>query len=202
MALPASESFTGTDGTSPPNANWTNRMATIVIQTNGFRGGSNGGNSAYWNADTFNDKHYAKAKAVASAVGGARGPAIRIQSGANSFFYCLRDNDGKTYNGEAIAGGLTDWDAGLTAPALGTVLELHIDITTATTIYYKEAGVTKATYTGKNALTGGASGVGAFDTHTGTYGDDWEGGDVGGAAPVWPLPGRIVLQAVNRAATY
>src|SRR3990167_3350602 len=179
MALPATETFTGTDTTSPPNANWTNKTNGISIQTNGFRGNVSAVNGAFWNADTFNDKHYAKAKAVALAAGNSRGPDIRVQTGAaNSLYYCLRDNDGKTYNGELIAGSPTDWDAGLTAPALGTVLELHVDATTATTIVYKEAGVTKATYTGKSALSGGAAGVSAYEAGTTSYGDDWEGGNV------------------------
>jgi len=181
MALPATETFTGTDGTSPPNANWTNRMNTIVIQTNGFRGGSSGGNAAYWNADAFDAAHYSQAKLVATSTGAnARGPAIRIQSGANSFFYCLRDNDGNTYNGESVAGSLTDWDAGIAAGALSVVHQIAVDQTTATTIYYKKDGVTAATYTGKNALSGGAAGVCSFNAATTDYGDDWEGGDVGG----------------------
>ena len=188
MALPATETFTGTNGTSPPNADWTNKTNGIQIQSNAFTGTAGAVCAAFWDTDAFDDKHYAKAKCTTVGIDSV-GPSIRIQSGANSCYYCLRSQDGKVYNGELVAGTPTDWDAGLTAPAAGTVLELWVDATTATTILYKEAGVTKATYTGKNALSGGAAGVSAWDT--GARGDDWEGGNVAAGAGDGLTPGKL-----------
>ena len=53
----------------------------------------------------------------------------------------------------------------------------------STTIYAKVNGSVIATFTSKNALTGGFSGLLLFDS--GTFGvDSWEGGDVTGTTTV------------------
>jgi hypothetical protein len=201
MALPATEAFTGVDHTSPPNSNWTNKTNGIQIHTNGFAGVTTDVcNCAFWNADAFNDKHYAKCKTGASGTG----PSIRIATGAaNSFYYLFSFDADKNYAGECVTGTPTDWDSGQTHTHAGDVIELHVDGTTATTIHYKVAGSIIATYTLKSALSGGAAGVGAWGGGTISMGDDWEGGNVGGGPVSTPMsfaggltpsgvPGRIV----------
>ena len=193
MALPASDTFTGVNGTHPPNANWTAIDGNMQIQGNEVCGYDNSDNACRWTADAFNSKHYSKLKFSAniSSSGVAVGPAIRCQADAN-FFYAFRDGDGNEYVGQCIAGSCTDWE-GFAGPAVGVVMELWVDATTETTIIYKEDGVTVKTYTSKNALSGGYAGICAYANHTGHRGDDWVGGDVGGAASVMPffVAGRL-----------
>ena len=197
------DSFTNTNGTDLPvhDAAWTDAgdANVLEIQGNEVKGATSGGIfAAYYYNQTFATKHYAKLRITATRF---IGPGIRMATGQN-YYYCFGAIADTTYPGEVIAGSATDWDAGQAAVNDNDVLELHVDAAVEGTVYYKVNGATIATYTGKTALTGGRAGIAGYLLANPT-GDDWEGGDVGGAAaPVWPLPGRIMLQAVNRAATY
>ena len=200
------DSFTGVDGTDLPDhdAAWTDAgdARPFEIQSNEVTRVTPGGNfsAAFYN-QTFNSKHYAKLKITAARF---IGPGIRMATGKN-YYYCNGAITGfgfKTYPGQYVAGTATDWDAGQALVGDNSVLELRVDATTEGTIYYYDDGVLVATYTGKTALTGGRPGITCYGVDDPT-GDDWEGGDVAaGAAPVWPLPGLVMSQAVGRAATY
>jgi|SRR6185295_356540 len=188
MALPATDSFNGTfnDTLTTYSANWSNVVGTIRITISpGIRPDNASNFSGYrWNADTFADKHYAKGVATDVSPGvnasAGVGPAIRCQSGASSFYYCVTFGTGpKAFNGECITGTGTDWDSGQTIAA-GDTIEIGVDPTTATTILFKRNGSLTATYTSKSALSAGSAGVCGFDSDGGVQMTSWEGGDVAG----------------------
>jgi hypothetical protein len=112
------------------------------------------------------------------------GVAVRVQSGANSFYYAFRYSPSATvFAGEVIAGNGTDWDAGQAGFAVGDTIELAIDSAVTTTVYLKKNGTTVATYTSKSALSGGRPGVCSY-SNIGTFGlDSWEGDNMPGGPP-------------------
>jgi hypothetical protein len=183
MALPKTDSFTASDqplGTY--NANWVSVTGSMSILSNGVHGATASDFSAFrWTGDTFDDKHYAQIvltdiSTTPSSTG--TGVGIRMQSGANSFYYCLPNKSGVVFNGQMVAGTATDWDSGQSGAAQGDTIYLGIDPTTATTVLYKKNGTLVTTYTGKSALTGGAAGVTGYDSQGDCFSDDFEGGNV------------------------
>src|SRR3990167_4149656 len=143
------DSFTGTDQTELPtyNANWvkvTTNAQKMEVFSNQCRGVGGGQGGMYLYNQTFASAHYAKAKATLTS--GNEGVAVRAATGSGgNGYYCIQSVGDKVYNGELVAGSFTDWDAGLTLPAANSIIELAIDGTTTTTIYYKDDGTTVAT---------------------------------------------------------
>lgn len=190
MAVYTDPFSSGTNGVSLPtySANWatpTGSTSNIIQNTGtpGYKGNKASGLSVNYYNNTFAASHYAQAKiAVLGGSGNMPGVAIRVQTGADSCFYCIVDPSGPTvYNGQLVSGSSTDWDSGITGagnvPTVGDTFGLYVDATTSTTIYYKVNGVIKATYTSKNALTGGKAGVACYDDGSSNNANTWEGGD-------------------------
>ena len=202
MTLPVTEHFGAADNTSPPNANWTNAYNGIRCVGGQGAGTVDGdGNWAYWNADVFNDAHYSKVK-ILSQIAGGTGVIIRYKTegGHTYFYYASTSDDGNIYVGDFFDGAGNDWE-GFSCPAPGTIIELSVDPNTPTTIYYKENGIVRKTYTGKT-FTGGAPGVTTYGAQSRM--DDWEGGNVAADAIGVSIPvGSSVLagQAPVAAAT-
>jgi len=176
----ATDAFTNTDGTAltAHSASWLAPTGNdgMKIQGNSAVGiGADEMNANYYNI-TFAEAHYSKGVLHAS-INGAAGVSVRVQSGANSFYYAIYDS-GTVFAGQCITGSLTDWDAGQGGFSAGDEIELSIDPAVTTTVYLKKNGSTVQTYTSKSALSGGRSGPAGYSTG-GTAGlDSWEGGDV------------------------
>lgn len=199
------DNFTGVDGTElhTYNAIWVDAgdAHNILIQSNGIRTISGAGFHAYLYNNTFSDKHYAKL-----AIGSNRfiGPGVRVASGQN-YFYCFASTYTLSYPGQVVAGTPTDFDSGQAQVNVNDVVELAIDASVGTTIYYKVNGSVVQTYTGKSALTGGQGGITGYDGGESPYctGDTWEGGDVGGVVTTPPRnPMVISRMAINRASVF
>lgn len=191
------DTFTNTNGTylESHNANWVSVTGgnDYDIQGNGTRCVNS--QSAYYYNQTFASAHYSKATRGTGVEGG---PYVRVQSGAHSAYYCLYGaGDAKVYNGEVVSGSYSDWDSGVSGHSSGNVVELSIDSSTTTTVYYKVNGSTVATYTSKSALTGGRPGIGSYNGESAaSCWDNWEGGDVGvGAVHYVTFNGVSVSQA-------
>lgn len=187
------DDFTDTNFTDLPvhNANWVTPPggSTCEIDNNSMVGSAatNTIFCNYWNA-TFADAHYSKG--VISASTGQHGVAVRIQTGANSLFYCIWNGflgTNLVFPGQCIAGTPTDWDSGIAGFTANDVLEFAIDPTVSTTFYVKKNGTTVATYTGKNALTGGKAGVAAYQRQSNIGLLSWEGDNVS-----LVIPGRRI----------
>lgn len=188
----ATDTFEGVALTDLPtyNASWATSSGgrTAEISSDGHSIQAtvdDGAPSANYYNTTVADKHYSQATLVGSPTGDS-GVTIRHQSGANSFFYAIfSSSSSEVFVGENIAGTLTDWAGGANVAGFtgGDVLKLAVDATTATTINLirirASTPTTIATFTSKNALSGGNYGVCSFNQSIATF-TDWEGGDVAG----------------------
>lgn len=178
------KTFVNTNGTdlTAHDVKWLVPTGQTTMEVFGNRatgiGGLSGSFDCNYLNETFADKHYAIASFV-SNPSDYHGVAIRVQSGANSFYYAIRNITGGVFAGEMIAGTATDWDAGQTGWGATDTVELHVDATTATTIHLKRNGSTIATYTSKSALSGGRAGICAAGVLDGAGISAWEGGDIG-----------------------
>lgn len=180
----AVRTFTGVDGTDLPalDAIWATPTGGNSMEVSGNTAcGTTLDFCCNYDSGTFADKHFSKAIPHASFANYA-GPAIRIQAGANSFYYAVRQNDGTVFAGQCITGTPTDWDSGQTGwtPGGSDDCELAVDPTTSTTILLKRAGVTIATFTSKSALAGGKPGVCSTQVTNSQSILSIETGDVGG----------------------
>jgi hypothetical protein len=194
------EDFVETDGTDLPviagaswatatNAESCQTWANSCVDTSGARC------SNYWNV-AVTAAQYAQC-VIHTAQEARGGPCIRMQSGADSYFYAeFNPTTGNVNAQEVIASAGTDWDAGF-AVADGDIIRLESDATTSTTIYLKKyssgAWSTLATYTGKNAISGGYVGI-AVDGDTAESGvTAWEGGDLSAQQGSITLMGQAVM---------
>lgn len=185
MSLPATEAFTGADNTTPPNANWTNQDRTIEIASNQANAyDAAGGNyaSGTWNADTPNADQYAQL--VFKRVTAEGGPILRASgSGALTSYYCLLGRNDLFRIYRIDNRGFTQlMDLG-TSVANNDVAKLTIEGTTL-------KGYKNGVQQGSSATDSTYSAAGSFglmgitnSTHgSGWLADDWEGGNMGGAA--------------------
>jgi hypothetical protein len=182
-----SYTFTGTAGTALPtySADFSTPSGGVSLELGAggtARAPASGGPECvnYYNGSATST-HYAKC-VIATDQDNICGPAVRVQSGANSFYFARWIGyTGKVWAGECIAGSGSDWDTGQTF-AEGDEIGLEIDATTSTTIYLKRNGSTVATYTSKSTLTGGKPGISAYVDTNNTGVTSLEVGDVAGGS--------------------
>ena len=183
-ALPATEAFTGSDNTTPINANWTNNAGSIRIRSNAFAPAATSGNGSFqlsrWNADAFGANQYSKCVVTANG-GNDVGVSVRIStSGASTAYNAHSDNSG-IYPFKAVAGVMTDLGSPLAALSVNDVIYIEAN---GTTIVYKKNTTTIGTYT-DSSISSGSAGITASDWGSGSnanLGDTWEGGDLGSVA--------------------
>jgi len=175
MALPATEAFTGTDGTSPPNANWTNHDLGVQIKSNAVAATGTDG-FAYWNADVFADDQYAQVTLVGGAFTAA-GPGVRMSgdaTAANDYAYflsCIVSFSTKLH--KRLAGVLTEIADLGPVPATSDVMKLTVAGTTLTAYKNGVAGGSPQT---DSAIASGSAGV--YVNGTAAVADTWEGGNL------------------------
>jgi len=182
MALPATDAFTGVDGTelTAYSANWTqNDSAAFAINTNAIYSTTND-HGAHWNADAFDNDQYAQIKLVALAEFYYIGPAARCAASAITFYGIYSDlvsSYGFKFSGGVYTELFTD--SGASRPALNDTIRVEVS---GTTINYKKNGVAyKGPYTDETIVSGSAGIVGYGNSAT-TRGDNWEGGNLVTAA--------------------
>jgi hypothetical protein len=182
MALPATDAFTGTNGTALPtySASWTHTTgAAFLINTNAVCCNSAGDSLARWNADTFPNDQYAQGTIVATSVTSAFGigVAVRVSTAGPMSGYGV-------YGG-GNASEIVLLNAG-SASTLGSVIAAWVvsDVVRAemvgTTLTFKKNGTTVTTRT-DSTFTSGAAGLAGYGVTTTFRLDDWEGGSLGGA---------------------
>ena len=174
MGLPATDAFTGTNGTALQtySANWTINAGAFDIQSNNVHpNAASVHGMAHWNADTFLDNQYAQM--TVTAVGTYIGVAVRCAVSAQT---------GYAFRAEAATIYIQEWTAGsgatLTSVAYSTqvndVLRLEV---VGQTLTAKVNGVVKLSVDDAT-ITSGLPGIIGFDNAAGTRGDDWEAGNL------------------------
>jgi hypothetical protein len=173
MSLPATDTFTDSDGVELPthNAGWTAMQGAMKVNTNQATGktdGPNGWSACRWSGDAFNGDHYSQAKWTG---GNYAMPMVRCQAGSASGYIYF--NTGQLYR--ADSGSLTDLGTSGPVPGSGDTFRLEITGSTLAANVNGGSQTTKvdATYSG------GAAGVAAFGL-SGNI-DDWEGGNLAAA---------------------
>ena len=202
-ALPATDAFTGTNGTALTaySSSWSLNSGNFAINTNAiYPNQSVTECGARWNADTFENNQYAQGKlANIITTGQTIGVAVRIStSGAASYygFYADGSGGGKTFLFKMVAGTWTQLGSLGAALSANDVLRLEINGTTLTP---KVNGTTQSPpgTQSDSALSSGAAGLSGYSVSTSMRLDDWEGGNLAGAT-VLPRPRRIIVSAVGR----
>ena len=198
--LPATDAFTGTDGTALTtySANWSLNSGNFVINTNAVAPNQLTTEcGARWNADTFGNDQYAQGKlANITTAGQTIGVAVRAATGgAASYygFYADGSGGGKTFLFKMVAGTWTQLGSLGAALAVNAVLRLEVSGTTLTP---KVNGSTQSPPGAQtdSALASGAAGLSGYSASTAMRLDDWEGGNLGGGPP----PRRIFVSSLGR----
>ena len=190
MALPATDAFTGADGTALTtySASWTYNQGTFALINNNVRPSNTAQCLARWNADTFNDNQYSKGS-WPNVYGNYSGVAVRIDTGGAVTAYTYYANEVDRQLAKIVAGTRTQLGSTGAAPADGNTCELDASGTTITPILNGSTDATIGAQTDSAIASGaaGLSGTGNLDARF----DNWEGGDLaggGGGAPPFIVP--------------
>lgn len=181
MALPATDAFTGTNGTALPtySANWANNAGAFVINTNAVAPNSAAAEcGARWTADAFANDQYSQC--VLSAKEGTSnfevGIGVRHAAAATATYYGYYQdglNAGACFKN--VAGTWTQLGAAFGSAAASTVIRLEIAGTTLTVLH---GGVSQGTRTDAS-IASGVAGLVGFGASTSQRADNWEGGNLG-----------------------
>ena len=187
MALPATDSFTDTNGVQleDHNASWTVLTNDFDIQNNMVEvdGAEAEGAIAYWNADAFNNDQYAELDYSAEAVSYQyMGVSVRINAEADGYDFSSCGLDSAM--GRFDNGVWTRLGSAGSSLVVGERMRLEAEGTTITPFvdgdeFSPPGAVTDATYSSGSA---GLSGY-ALSPY-GTLGDNWEGGNLGGGGVI------------------
>ncbi len=186
MALPATDAFTGSDGTALTtySANWTLNFGNFALFSNSLR--PNGGDvntdaAAHWNADTFGNDQYAQGTVPAISTA-YMGVAARCATSAATFYNFLVNSDAYYLN-KYVAGAGTNL-GNTPSPDLTVGDTLRIEAN-GTSIVAKRNGTNKIGPITDSSITSGSAGVTGNGTGTGGVRiDNWEGGNLGAASYV------------------
>ncbi len=185
MALPATDSFTGADGTALPtySANWANNTASgAVINTNAYAPAASGAECGLrWTADAFNNDQYSQATLTAKegTSNFAVGVGVRHAAGGTATYYgYYADGASSSFVFKNVAGTWTQLGAAFGSIATSSVMRLEVS---GTTLEAKIGGVSQGTRS-DSAIASGVAGVTGFGSSTAMRADTWEGGNLGASA--------------------
>ncbi len=185
MALPATDNFNGTNGTALQtyNPSWTVVAGEIQIQSGGIIEPSVAySNVAKWNADSFNANQYAKSLIKNWSTSAANvGVAVRVQTSDNCYYFYTQPLNGgnASFTGKNVNGTWTNNGSSRGTFANGDYLVLEVSGTTLTP---KKNTTSLTTWTDSTFASGSAGVVVYYTGNTTPSTDDWEGGNLGGAA--------------------
>lgn len=201
MALPATDTFTGANGTALQtySANWTINAGAFQINTNACAPDSVGNEcGAGWNADTFDNDQYSQCTLSAKSGSNAHaaGPGVRHANSGATYYGYYADGTTTAYAFKNVGGTWTQLGANFSSPAAGTVLRLEVS---GTTLTIKHNGVSQGTRT-DSAIASGRAGVVGYSASTGMRIDDWEGGNLSGGGGGVTVPKFMHQYRMRRAA--
>lgn len=161
MALPASDTFTGADGTALTtySANWTINTGSFLLISNALRANVSGGFSlARWSADVFPNDQKAQVDYVpAAGSNGAIGPAVRISTAGATSCYGLYTDTSNLRFFRLDAGSYSEF-ATTTPLVFGDVMRIEAE---GSTIRVYVNGVLW-TSTTDSTYSAGSGGIAAF----------------------------------------
>lgn len=180
MALPATDPFTGSNGTLLPSysANWASNGGDLQIQSNAYAPNTSTTEiGARWTADAFNNDQYSQSTLVAKegTADYTIGVGVRHAAAATKTYYgYYADGDATSYIFKEVAGTWTQLGATLGGVSVGVVMRLEVSGTTLTA---KLDGVTQTTRS-DSSISSGVAGLTGYNTTAAQRADNWEGGNV------------------------
>lgn len=176
MALPATDTFTGTNGTAlgTYSASWSVVGGAIQIFSNAFRNDDAGFSLARWVSDTFDPDQYSQVVAVTLGTTAWAGPATRVQAGSNSG-YGIFLRQSQVVFGRVDSGSFTALGS---SAAISTNDVFKLESIGSNHKVYRN-GVQDATIgtISDSTYTTGAAGICGLYTDHDTLADTWEGGN-------------------------
>lgn len=190
MALPASDSFTGANGTlAAYSASWTQNIGAMNINSNGVVPNSASDQSqASWNADTPNNDQYSQITVAAISGGVYLGPAIRLPTSGVGGYYVEADG-GSGSDGFYVFKNVSNVETQLGSKTAVVAVSDALKLTGAgTLITPNKNGSTTGTPGAQtdSSIASGRIGINGWGQGTGSRMDDWTGGNVSAAATSFP----------------
>jgi hypothetical protein len=194
MTLPASESFSAADGAQVRAlTGWSGASAgglnDMDVQSNGAcpDGAASITHADWWDADAFDDDHYSQAEVARADAGGVYvGLCVRAggtDGGGDLSAYVWTVNaDDQGYLDEFVGGAWTAIANGGGTIAVSDTLRMEAE---GTTLRTKINGVTDFSVT-DNTIASGAAGIAGYEDGVTSRLDNWQGGNLGGAAAAAP----------------
>lgn len=183
MALPATDAFTGSDGTvlTTYSANWTLNSGNFYIQINSIAPDGDGlENGAGWNADTFDNDQYATGTIVeefSSAY--AIGVSVRCKTDGTANYYGFYSASDASYVFKMVTGSWTQLGNNGAAFVAADVMKLEVDGSQLTA--YKNGSPLSLSIGTDTAHASGRAGLSGYGYHYDCRLDNWSGGNL--AAP-------------------
>jgi len=186
MALPATDNFTGTDEDTITeySANWTSTAdwGEAIINSNRLDQPDSLGNfAAHWTADSFDNDQYSEADFYLSGNYRYFGVTVRESGDAaavvDHYFINSAANDGPNM-GKVVNGSETTLSSSGSIPGSGERVTIEAN---GTTIRWLLDDSQQASATDSSLATGSA-GVNGWGQTLNAAIDNWEGGNLGGAA--------------------
>lgn len=220
MALPATDSFTNSSGSSQAlniySANWTLERGTFIVHdgTDDCRSTGSGITClGRWSADTFDANQRIVARISATPSGSYPGIAGRIAAGAATGYYLLVSDDYWEI-GRINAGTETILDSGSGTIAASDIIMLEIETIDANTVrlrYYRAAAASPSVFTlratvndtsGSRLTAAGYAGVSGYGDNGSTVGvDDFVAGNLAGNPIALAAAGAAVAGATGAITT-
>jgi hypothetical protein len=181
MALPASDNFNRANE-YPIGGNWSAPSGGDGLYLDNYVVVPNGSTTyiSYWNADAFNNNQYSQCIIPSDFVGyGHGGPAVRVQSGAITFYVLDYGEVSDTFRiYKCVANSFTKVGADISHTFSNSeVYKLSAEGTDSVTLSFFVDGNLEATRTDSSStITDGSAGIygnGGFQSY-----DNWEGGDL------------------------
>jgi hypothetical protein len=179
MALPATDAFTGTNGTALQtySANWTINSGALQIQSNAVTGNQASVDSvAHWNADNFPNNQYCQAVLAGTITNDNHGVCVRVDASARTgyVFFAIDPTARSVYRIDAGAYVLLTIDN--TAPVVGQTYRIEIS---GSAITAKVNGsVIAALSTTDSTYSSGFGGISGYNNSNTERLDNWEAGDL------------------------
>jgi hypothetical protein len=174
MALPATDTFTGTNGAAINTSNWTTLLGGFSINSNRAKGQAGADSLAFWDADTFADDQYAEVE-YTNDSGYWGGPVVRA---AATRGYWARTENSTTITlyriDSAVSFNLLQTMGSLTI-ANGDVIRIEAE---GSTIRVYQNGVQVGTDQSDATYSSGSGGIATYTD--GAWLDNFEAGNLGG----------------------